>query len=92
MPGRSRARLNVDSINLGWQIYTKCKVCERRICINNYPDHKVRLRRRKGVIACPWCSERLLEMYIITRDLAKAEDKAIIKALRKRAKKLFGQA
>lgn len=42
--------------NSSWQKWTRCRICNRRICVNNYEDHKVRLPKVRGVILCGWCA------------------------------------
>lgn len=43
-----------------WHKYSKCTLCRRKFCVNNYPDRKVRVNKHKigGKIVCPWCAGR----------------------------------
>lgn len=38
-----------------WQRFTFCRICNRRMCVNNYADRKVRLPKVRGVIVCSTC-------------------------------------
>lgn len=88
MPGRSRANAYAGEIDTSWQKWTKCKVCERRICVNNYEDHKVRIPRRRGVVVCPWCGDNLVQLYLIVYELIAGPTK--VRKLQKKASKLLG--
>lgn len=72
-------------------IFAKCKICKRRVCVNNYADRQIRPPRKLGVVVCPWCSWEAAYVYCIARDLAKATDKKSIKALQKKARKFFAE-
>lgn len=39
-------------VDRSWQRFTKCKGCGMKLCVNNYPDHKVRVGglRRSGCV------------------------------------------
>ena len=62
-------------IDQSWKRYTYCRICGQKICVNNYPDHKPRLKRLKvnGVIICPWCKghggEFTTQMYNLIQEV-----------------------
>lgn len=89
MAGRSRANMAAGEIDVSWQKWTRCKICQRRICVNNNAEREIRPHRRLGVVCCPWCTFEAVFCYVIARELAKAEDKARIKYLQKKARKFM---
>jgi hypothetical protein len=55
-----------------WMRWTKCFVCRRRFCVNNYEDRKVRVSQLKvkGKVLCPGCRRsphgpRFVQLYLI---------------------------
>lgn len=51
--------------------WARCKVCGRKICVNNNDAHEIRPHRIRGVAVCPWCSEEAVDLYLIVKGLAK---------------------
>jgi hypothetical protein len=52
-----RAEERWNELDKSWMKWTRCGVCRKTFCCNNYPDRKARISNRKvrGVIVCPWC-------------------------------------
>ena len=88
--GRARGENQAQLLDRSWMKYTRCKVCGRRFCVNNYADRQVRVQRRHGVVACPWCKDRVIQMYVLVKELAAGDVER--KKLRKKARKLLEQA
>ena len=67
-------------LDTSWQKWTRCSICDKRICINNYPDRRIRVAhlRYKKLIICPWCkghngkrsAELILKMVAIAKTTA----------------------
>lgn len=70
-----------DHNDRSWQKFTRCELCGSRMCVNNYPDRRIRVPRVHGVVVCPWCirkdrdTEFLVSMYILMNRLAEKEYK-----------------
>jgi hypothetical protein len=75
-------------VDNSWMKYSRCRVCNRKVAINNNPEQAIRPPRKLGVVCCPWCSERSVMLYKIVRDLAKIEGVENPKKERKRLIKL----
>lgn len=60
-------------LDRSWMRYTYCRICGKKICVNNYPDRKPRINRFKveGIIMCPWCKHHggkfIAQMYNLTQ-------------------------
>jgi hypothetical protein len=65
-------------LDQSWQRFTFCRICGKKICVNNYEDHKVRLPKLRGVIVCPWCEnhggEFVVRMYKLVQKMASDPD------------------
>lgn len=48
-----RRGLPVD--DRSWMKFKNCELCGRPYCVNNYSDHKTRLRKWQGFIICAYC-------------------------------------
>lgn len=73
--GRGRANIYAGQIDQSWMKFARCKMCGFKTCINNYPDHKVRLDgfRVRGIFVCPWCRMRMrfgIELYLFVKEFA----------------------
>ena len=80
----------VGMIDQSWQRFARCKVCKRRICVNNNAEREIRPPRKLGVVCCPWCSEEAVQLYVITKKLANATKVEDIKAIREMARERVG--
>jgi len=94
--GRSRAKLNMlaGEIDMTWMKFGRCRICHRRICVNNYPDHEIRPPRKLGIVCCPWCSWEAAFSYVMAREMGLCdpdvpEDLARLQKLQKRMRRFL---
>lgn len=58
-----------------WMRFTKCFTCRKRICVNNYADHKVRVSQWKvlGKVLCPTCKHgsgpEMVQLYLLSKKM-----------------------
>lgn len=52
---KNEARRLEDEAKLDWQRWAKCPFCGKKVCVNNYADHKIRVPKLDGVAMCPFC-------------------------------------
>lgn len=68
-------------IDRSWQRFTYCRICNQKICVNNYADHKVRLPKVKGIIMCPWCKshggELIARLYRLGEIIAAGSEESV---------------
>jgi hypothetical protein len=91
MAGRSRANHTAGEVDLSWQRFTRCRICGRRMCVNNNSTRTIDPPRKCGVVCCPWCTYEAAYCFVLVKRLAAAEDKEEIKILRKKARKFFAE-
>jgi hypothetical protein len=79
--------IDEGQLDRSWTRWTKCFVCRRRFCVNNYEDRKVRVNHLKvlGKVLCPGCKQslygpRFVQLYFLairTADACDHEDDLI---------------
>lgn len=58
---RKALRLRQTAEAPEWQIWRICDVCQQSYCANNYADHKVRIKKWKGLEVCAYCRIHILK-------------------------------
>lgn len=69
--GQKVTRADLHPLDRSWLKWAKCKMCGRKIAVNNNDRREIDPPRVLGVVCCPWCSEESVKLYKIVKGLAK---------------------